>query len=245
MRKIDYNLQKNAHQFRMDNGIGSDEPLNFGSLFHRLKIIAVYKEMSDSFSGMSIKIDDYRFILINSSNPIGRQNFTICHELFHLFVQEDFTSHKCTTGEFNRKDKSEYDADRFASYLLMPEEGIIKTIPDDELKKKNLISLPTFLKIEQYYACSRAALLYRLDCMDIIDIEKYDEFKLNVSREAVRLGFDPYLYLPDKKDKVVGDYGELAKKLFDTESISETHYANLMRDIGVDIDSDIINHDRS
>lgn len=245
MRKIDYNLQKNAHQFRMDNGIGSDEPLNFGSLFHRLKIIAVYKEMSDSFSGMSIKIDDYRFILINSSNPIGRQNFTICHELFHLFVQEDFTSHKCTTGEFNRKDKSEYDADRFASYLLIPEEGIIKTIPDDELKKKNLISLPTFLKIEQYYACSRTALLYRLDCLDIIDIEKYDEFRINVSREAVKLGFDSYLYLPDKKDKVVGDYGELANKLFDTESISETHYASLMRDIGVDIDSDIINHDRS
>ena len=245
MRKIDYNLQKNAHQFRRDNGIGSDEPLNFGSLFHRLKIIAVYKEMSDSFSGMSIKIDDYRFILINSSNPIGRQNFTICHELFHLFVQEDFTSHKCTTGEFNRKDKSEYDADRFASYLLMPEEGIIKTIPDDELKKKNLISLPTFLKIEQYYACSRTALLYRLDCLDIIDIEKYDEFRINVSREAVKLGFDSYLYLPDKKDKVVGDYGELANKLFNTESISETHYASLMRDIGVDIDSDIINHDRS
>ena len=245
MRKIDYNLQKNAHQFRMDNGIGSDEPLNFGSLFHRLKIIAVYKEMSDSFSGMSIKIDDYRFILINSSNPIGRQNFTICHELFHLFVQEDFTSHKCTTGEFNRKDKSEYDADRFASYLLIPEEGIIKTIPDDELKKKNLISLPTFLKIEQYYACSRTALLYRLDCLDIIDIKKYDEFRINVSREAVKLGFDSYLYLPDKTDKVVGDYGELANKLFDTESISETHYASLMRDIGVDIDSDIINHDRS
>ena len=201
--------------------------------------------MSDSFSGMSIKIDDYRFILINSSNPIGRQNFTICHELFHLFVQEDFTSHKCTTGEFNRKDKSEYDADRFASYLLIPEEGIIKTIPDDELKKKNLISLPTFLKIEQYYACSRTALLYRLDCLDIIDIKKYDEFRINVSREAVKLGFDSYLYLPDKKDKVVGDYGELANKLFDTESISETHYASLMRDIGVDIDSDIINHDRS
>lgn len=245
MRKIDYELQKKAHQFRIDNGIGSNEPINFRSLFHRLGIISVFKEMSEVFSGMSVKIGNNKFILINISNPIGRQNFTICHELYHLFVQEDFTIHRCNTGEFNKKDKPEYDADMFASYLLMPEEGVIDIIPSEELKKKNLITLPTFLKIEQYYSCSRTALLFRLDRLDLIDKEKYEEYRYNVSKEAVKLGFDPFLYLPGNKDQVVGDYGELAKKLFDSENISESHYANLMRDIGIDIDADIRNHDRS
>lgn len=245
MRKIDYEQQKKAHQFRIDIGVGSKEPISFRSLFHKLGIVTVFKEMSEVFSGMSVKIGDQKFILINTSNPIGRQNFTICHELYHLFIQRDFTIHRCNTGEFNKKDKPEYDADKFASYLLMPEGGIIDIIPDEELKKKNLITLPTFLKIEQYYGCSRTALLYRLDCLDLIDIEKYEEFKSNVSKEAKQLGFDPSLYLPDYKDQVFGDYGELAKRLFDTENISETHYANLMRDIGIDIDADLLNHDRS
>lgn len=245
MRKIDYELQKKAHHFRIDKGIGSKEPINFRSLFHKLGIVTVFKEMSEVFSGMSVKIADYKFILINSTNPIGRQNFTICHELYHLIVQEDFTIHRCNTGEFNKRDKTEYDADRFASYLLMPEDGIIDIIPDEELKKKNRITLPTFLKIEQYFSCSRTALIYRLDCLDLIDKGKYEEFRYNVSKEAIKLGFDPFLYLPDNRDQVVGDYGELAKRLFDIENISETHYANLMRDIGIDIDADILNHDRS
>ena len=127
----------------------------------------------------------------------------------------------------------------------MPEEGIIDIIPDEELKKKNLVTLPTFLKIEQYFSCSRTALLYRLERLDIINTEKYEEFRYNVSKEAVKLGFDPFLYLPDTKNQVIGDYGELAKRLFDSENISESHYANLMRDIGIDIDTDIVNHDRS
>ena len=51
--------------------------------------------------------------------------------------------------------------------------------------------------------------------------------------------------MPGNKDLVLGDYGEIAKKLFDIEKISESHYAKMMMDIGIDIDIDIKNHDRS
>lgn len=33
----------------------------------------------------------------------------------------------------------------------------------------------------------------------------------------------------------LGNYGELAKSLFDNEQISEGHYSSLMYDIGIDI----------
>ncbi len=245
MRQADYELQKKAFQFRNDLGIGPQEPIIFKNIFHKLGIVAVYKEMSKKFSGMSVKVGEYKFILINSFHPICRQNFTICHELYHLFIQDHFQSHACITGEFNRKNKPEFDADRFASFLLMPEDGILDLIPEAELKKKNLITLPTFLRIEQYYNCSRTALLYRLDNLELINIDKYEDYRYNVCKEAIKHGFDPALYLPGKKDLVIGDYGEIAKKLFDIESISETHYAKLMRDIGIDIDAEIENHDRS
>ena len=245
MRQIDYDLQKKAIQFRNENGIGPKEPIPFRSIFSKLGIVCVYKELSGKFSGMSIKVGENKFVLINSSHPIGRQNFTICHEFYHLFIEEHFKSHTCIAGEFNKQDLTEYDADSFASFLLMPEDGILDLIPYTELKKKNLITLPTFLRLEQYFVCSRTALLYRLKSLGLIDIDKYEGYKYDVSKEAIKHGFDPSLYMPGNKDLVLGDYGEIAKKLFDTEKISESHYAKMMIDIGIDIDIDIKNHDRS
>ncbi len=245
MKQADYELQKKASKFRSENGIGTKEPVQFKWIFNRLCIVSVFRPMSESFSGMSIKIDNAGFLLINSSHPVGRQNFTICHELFHLFVQENFQSHTCDTGRYNRKDKNEYDADKFASFLLMPEEGLLDLIPESELKKKNSITLPTFLRIEQIYSCSRTALIYRLDNLGLISAESYEDYRNDISKEARKHGFDPSLYMPDNKNLVFGDYGELAKRLFDADRISETHYAKLMRDIGIDIDDDFNNYDRS
>ena len=39
---------------------------------------------------MLVKQDDVKFMLINANHSIGKQNFSIAHELYHLFVQENF-----------------------------------------------------------------------------------------------------------------------------------------------------------
>lgn len=239
MRTTDFELQKKANQFRIDHGLGPQEPVNIRNLFFKLGIVAVFKQMSDDFSGMSIKVNDDNFILINSNHPVGRQNFTICHEFYHLFIQDNFQSNTCITGEFNKKNKSEYEADRFAAFFLMPEDGILNLIPENELKKKNLISLSTCLRIEQYFSCSRSALLFRLGNLNMIDLDKYEFYRSDIVREAIKQGYDKTLYMPGNSDLVIGNYGELAKKLFDQEDISESHYAILMRDIGIDVDEDI------
>jgi Zn-dependent peptidase ImmA (M78 family) len=236
--KIDYQLQKKASGLRSDLKIGPKDPIQFKSLLVGQNILTVYKVLSDTFSGMSFKTGDNKFMLINSSQPIGRQNFTICHELYHLFVQEDFITHTCNTGQFNRKNRTEYDADRFASYLLMPVEGLLELIPDPELRKKNCITLATILKIEQYFGCSRTALLYRMDCMDLIDADNYEGYKSDIVKEARHYGFDTSLYLPGNKGLVIGNYGIIARELFDKGKISESHYVCLMQDIGVDVDNE-------
>ncbi|MBN1182283.1 MAG: ImmA/IrrE family metallo-endopeptidase [Bacteroidales bacterium] len=236
--KIDYQLQKRATGLRYDLNIGPKDPIQFKSLLLGQNILTIYKPLSETFSGMSFKTGDNKFMLINSNNPVGRQNFTICHELYHLFVQEDFITHTCNTGQFNRKNRTEYNADRFASYLLMPEEGLLELIPDSELRKRNSIGLPTILRIEQYYGCSRTALLYRLDSLDLIDTDKYKSFKSDIVKEARRYGFDTSLYLPGNHGLVIGNYGIIARKLFDEGKISESHYVTLMQDIGVDVDNE-------
>lgn len=230
-------LEKNAIEFRQRGGIGTDDPIRFKSILSKLNVITVYKDLGSDFSGMALKIHQqdttFRLMLVNSNHPLGKQHFTICHELYHLFFQKDFSSMICKTGLFNKKDKEEYNADVFASILLLPEQGIKALIPDNETGGKDKISLKTILKIEHYFSCSRSALLYRLKTLNLITHKTYDKYVSDVKRGAIQYGYSTDLYSSGNKDNVLGDYGELAKELFDSEKISETHYISLLKDWGI------------
>lgn len=231
--------EKQADQFRIDNGFSLTEPIRLKSILQEKKILTVYKRLSSNFAGMAIRTGKestyYYFILVNSEQSIGRQHFTICHELYHLFFQEDFTVSTSAAGKFNPKgNKQEFYADLFASYLLLPTAGIRKLIPDHELPK-NQISLRTILSIENYFSSSRSALLYRLKDLGYIDAAHYDQFKINVKQGALSYGYPTSLYEKGNEGLVIGDYGIVAKDLFDKGTISESHYYTLLEDIGIDI----------
>lgn len=178
----------------------------------------------------------HRFMLINSTHTLGRQHFTICHELYHLFVQENFTFKACATGLFDaKKDREEYNADVFAAYLLMPHDGILSLIDWDELEKDTL-SLETVVKLEQHFSCSRSALVFRLQEIGFISKEYAERLKLTPRKDAINYGFDTHLYEPGNENRHLGDYGVLARELYDKELISESHYYALMEDLGVKFD---------
>jgi len=227
-------VRKEASEFRIRLGYGNTEPIQPKSLLIKLNIIAVFKELSDDFSGMAIKADDFRFMLINSNHSIGRQNFSICHELYHLYIDKDFKPHHCNTGFFNRSESNEFYADIFASYLLAPEEGILNMIPNSELSKDK-ITIETILKIEHYFACSNRALLYRLRNMELITPKMQEFYNQQIKLTAKQYGYPIDLYESGNNGLVIGDYGAIAKNLFDDEKISEGHFVSLMHSIGIDV----------
>lgn len=224
-----------ALEFRDHHGMSSHEPIYLKSLLLKLKVLTVFKPLSESFSGMAYKNGkDSRFILINSNQTKGRQHFTIGHELYHLFVQEGFTSKVCHTARFDKKDLEEYRADLFAINLILPEEAVYRNVPEAEVEKKS-VSLNTVAELEQMYSCSRSALLYRLLDMKLIKPESFEEYKTNVILSAKKRGYKIDLYKPTGADEVIGDYGQIAKKLFEENKISESHYINLLSDIGINV----------
>jgi Zn-dependent peptidase ImmA (M78 family) len=229
-------LQKKANQFRERHGISGGEAIGLKSLLLKLNVFTLFKPLTEAFSGMSLKVNDNaRFILVNSNHSIGRQHFTIAHELYHLFIQDKFETHQCKTGLFDPKKKEEYNADYFASCLLMPESGIQEMIPDEELNKKK-ISLQTVIKLEQYFSVSHSSMLVRLKMLGLLDAKAFDYFKiLKATETAQQYGYQTSLYKEGNHDVIVGDYGEKAKRLFDIEKISEGHYMELMRKIGIDV----------
>ena len=227
-------IEKQAEDFRQQYGYGTDKPINLQSLLLELNVPTFFKPMK-SVSGMAYKSDkNEKFILINSAQTVGRQNFTICHELYHLFVQKDFEYKVCVTQKFDKKDKHEYYADLFASFFLLPSKGIRDLVPDDEFEKDS-ISLDTVVKIEQAFQCSRLALLHRLKQLHLISDSKKIEYSTHVKSSAYNRAYPIRLYEKTDSIDVWGDYGKIALDLFQNRKISEGDYTSLMIDVGIDV----------
>jgi len=227
-----------AYNFREAYSLNNTEPINYKSLLLKLNVLTLYRPLSDNFSGMCLKSGEKRFILINSNHSRGRQHFTIAHEFYHLFIQKDFTPHCCNPGQASES-PIEKLADAFSSCFLMPEIGIKKMIPANELEKKN-ISVATLLKLEHYFSVSHLALLTRLRGLGLISSSEYDSFsKIPIKKTALEYGYDLSLYEKGNEGVVIGDYGVRARDLFDKEKISESHYWELMKAIGVDLTAEI------
>ncbi len=234
-------IEFRANKFREEHGLATTEPVDAYKLLAKLNVITVFKGMTDNFSGMAVKNSYGNFMLVNSGDILARQHFTVGHELYHLFIQEKFENRICKVGLFDKKEREEYNADWFSSYLLMPEDGIFELLPKEELGL-NKISLNTVVKMEQYFGVSRTALLNRLMFIDMITKPKAMELKEpgTIKRSALLMGYSDELYENGNDNKVIGDYGERAKRLYDREDVSETDFYGLMHDIGIDLDKNIL-----
>jgi Zn-dependent peptidase ImmA (M78 family) len=229
-------LEAKANQFRRKLGFSTENSIDLEKLLLTLGVLTVYKPLESKFSGMALKNNKSLFMLINSAVSIGRQNFTIGHELYHLFIQSDFNFQMCNAGTFDKKDKEEYNADVFSSFLLMPRDALSKQIPEKELEWGEKVSLATIIKMEHYFGVSRAALLLRLGREKYIHYDDYKHYLMGVKKSAVEHGYSTKLYERSDEEKVIGDYGTKVKALYDVDKISESHYHSLMLDIGLDID---------
>ena len=139
-------IEIKASELRSEWGLSRYDPVPIKQLLLKLNILTLFRSLEENLSGMCLKRNEKRFLLINSNHPIGRQNFSIAHELYHLFVQETFDVHYCNPGNHSSI-KQEKEADFFASVFLMPEIGIKKMIPEQELIKRD-VSVATLLKLD-------------------------------------------------------------------------------------------------
>lgn len=221
-----------ASKLRVEWGLSETEPINVKTILRKLNILTIYRPLSMDSCGVSLMTADKtkRFMLINSNCPRGRQHFTIAHELFHLFVDENPEPHICK--ESGEKDNNEKNADMFASCLLMPKRGILANCPKNEIKERN-VSVATILKLEQLFGVSHQALVYRLKRLKLIsETQLQDLLKANIKLLAEQYGIEKILYEPGNEGVIIGDYGTKARLLFENEKISEGHYNELMNTIG-------------
>lgn len=215
-----------AAKFRAENGFSRNEPLDMKTVLRKCNILTVYKSLSEKAYGMSLRSrSGDKFMLINSGRTIGRQHFTIAHELYHLFYDENPRPHVCGV---ELDGVAERNANMFASVLLMPQESILQQISPKE-SVGNSLSIAAVLRLEQLFGVSRESMLYRLKAIGIIDEKRLQELlKLPKVETAKEYGYDISLYLPGNEGLVIGDFGAMARELFEMGKISEGHYVELL-----------------
>jgi len=232
MKRLPQEIIENlAQKFRTEQGISISEAINMKSLLQKLNVLTLYRPLSEYFYGISLKSSQgSNFLLVNSNDTIGRQHYTIAHELYHLFYEETSVPHICNE-ESGGKNTSEYNADAFAAAFLMPKEGLLQFISAEDIKKRN-ISLALVIRLEQYFSVSRISLLLRLKLLNLITSVVFDGLNAIPVKESARLhGYNTALYESGNEYLVIGDFGEKARTLYEKNIISEGHYIELLNSI--------------
>ena len=208
-----------AEMLRHEWGIESFASINIRSLIYAniRNLTVLWFPMKTNISGCCSKTQDDKIIFINTNHTVGRQNFTLAHELYHLLFEDIDDFIVCGV---NNNSQSERNADNFATTLLMPDSALYW------FKNKNQIdewSLEDVIKCEQYYQVSRSTMLVRLKKMNWISQDQFDEFGFDVIMQADKLGYDTSLCKESPENQKYSSIGELIRlteKAYEREKIT-------------------------
>lgn len=218
---LDLGFDSSDSDLNTDSLKSSDSSLETDGLNSSDSGIDIGGNSSDSIlnSDFESKIASEMLIGINSNMSIGRQNFTLAHELYHLLYEENMNNF--VICDYSSDSDSEIEANIFASYLLIPYEGLKRYA-----KKRNISkwTLDDIIAAEQYYQISHLALLFRLVEQGFITEEESEKFQnVKISHEARIRGFDDGLYYPspdNRKYFSLGNYVKSVEKAYSSNKIS-------------------------
>lgn len=228
MDKID--LSNKAYRVRKYLGADGQSPMDIFKLVQGIEdLTLVFYPLGKNISGVCYKGASSRVIAVNSHMSLGRQRFSLAHELYHLYFDEAKES-QVSRMAIGVGDAIERCADQFASYLLMPPAALSESL--DGIKSDRP-GAEDVIWLEQYYGLSHKATLYRLVSDGVLTAQDAGAMETGVMSLAARLGYDTSLYRPAPEEKermVLGRYLALSENLLEKECISHGKYEELLMD---------------
>ena len=238
-------LNSFAVELRRDWELNPYSPIDlFSIVLSKLPdLTIVFYPMSENTSGLCIKNinllenEDSKeksksndmLVCINSNMSKGRQRFTLAHELYHLLFEED--KNDIIICEDSNKDDSEIEANIFASYLIMPYEGLERYYKTNNIEKW---TLEDTIRAEQFFQISHHAMLFRLKEQEFITKEECLKFRnVYIGYEARINGFSDDLYAQSDESKKyysLGKYIRSVEKAFTNDKISDGKRDELLLD---------------
>ncbi|MEB7998527.1 ImmA/IrrE family metallo-endopeptidase [Staphylococcus saprophyticus] len=124
-------------------------------------------EAPKNLSGFYMKKDRFPFIFVNTNHSLGRQNFSLWHEVYH-----DFMDHQNGISDFGSNKLEEREAEIFAGIILLPDQELKKWTKLYDIKKPYIIA-----QMSVYYQMSFNAVVIRGMQLGEIDFDTFKQLK--------------------------------------------------------------------
>ncbi len=205
-------LSNKASSVRKRLGEDNASPIDLFALVYTLVNVTLVKyPLGEKISGACLKSKTSAVIAVNSGMSVGRQRFSLAHELYHLYYDEDMVSTICP-NQIGGGNQTEKAADQFASYLLIPQAVLYDKIQEIKSSKNSKLIAEDVVKLEQYFGVSRQAMLFRLQEEGELSQPEAEGMQKDVISSAAKLGYDTSLYKPTPENKNKGTYGHYIKQ---------------------------------
>lgn len=167
LRRIDISEPRDlADAIRREYGLGSGPIRNIKRLLEQDMGVLVFGLPLDGVSGMSWWHPRAGpAVLVNRNDSLGRQNWTLAHELAHLLRTDAVVI--CDTAHVNYDEPREHSADAFAAQFLLPWEDLTRYIEREELLRL-LREDEALNRIARRYGVSREAAARRLESIGFL-----------------------------------------------------------------------------
>lgn len=172
-------IEKLATKVREHWGIG-DKPI--ANIVHLLERNGIMVFSIDTDSQKVDAFSQHRtgrpFIFLgNDKQSAFRRQFDGGHELGHVLMHPDIDNQEILSREENKL--LEYQANRFASALLLPADAFAKTVTST--------SLLHFVELKKYWQVSIGAMIYRCKELNLIDDSRYTSLQKQISMKKMRV----------------------------------------------------------
>lgn len=226
-------LSNKASSVRKKLGEDNTSPIDIFALIFVLENVTLVKyPLGEKISGACLKNNTSTVIAVNSGMSIGRQRFSLAHELYHLYFDEDMITTICPS-KIGGGNQTEKYADQFASYLLMPPAALYEKIQEIKIVENRKLTIKDVIKLEQYFGVSRQAMLFRLQEEGELSQSGAADMQKDVIISAAKLGYDTSLYKPTPENENKGTYGHYIKQaenLLQSDIISTGKYEEWLLD---------------
>ena len=220
-------------KLRTKLGEDANSPIDIFALAQDIEqLTIVYYPMGENLSGICLKgASGNNVIAINSSMTLGRQRFSLAHELYHLYFDKNMTA--VCAQKIGMGQETEKEADLFASYFLMPAAALQTKV--EMLKAKNNsddLSIHDVIRLEQYFQVSHQAAVIRLRQDKLLNADAADAMMSEgVRRFAESMGYSTELYKPlpaEKQYMTYGNYIDQAEQVLKRGLVSDGKYEELL-----------------
>lgn len=133
---VNHVIVEKAEKFCREYGI-NEYPVKIVDICQKLGLSVFEEQLPKNVSGLIlVQNDDFKnygtgkLIVINANDSAQRRRFTIAHELAHYMLHrngDELYAHRDANNPANRE---EYEANEFASNILMPRELVKQAIDE-------------------------------------------------------------------------------------------------------------------